>query len=82
MLELARAIDFPKSDPRAVQVRSALLKFQWVTAAKVDLPLVELEAARENMEIFLANRLHEMSSQRETKELFEELSKKLATQGK
>ena len=44
---------------------------------KMGLPLMQLEAAREDMEGFLRSCLHEISSQSESQELIEELSQKL-----
>ena len=44
----------------------------------MNLPLMELEAAREDMEEFLRSCLREISSQSESRELIEELSQKLS----
>ena len=43
----------------------------------MNLPLMELEAAREDMEGFLQSCLHKISSQSVSRELIEELSQKL-----
>ena len=53
-------------------------KFQQATSLKVNLPLMELEAAREDMEEFLQSCLHKIRSQTESQELIEELSRKLS----
>ena len=45
---------------------------------KVDLPLAELEVAHEDMEASMADRLQELSSQKESCSLIGELSQKLA----
>ena len=45
---------------------------------KVNLPLMELGAAREDMEGFLQRCLHEISSQLESQEMIEELSRTLS----
>ena len=66
-------------DPASCQVKAALPKFQRTTSLKVNLPLMELEAAREDMEEFMQNHLQEISSQSESWELIGELSQKLAT---
>ena len=58
-------------------MKTSLEKFQWATSLKVNLPQVELEAAQEDMEEFLQSHLREISSQTESWELIEELSRKL-----
>ena len=65
-------------DPASHQVKATLQKFQWATSLKVNLPLVELEAAWEDMEEFLQSHLREISSQTKSWELIEELSQKLS----
>ena len=45
---------------------------------KVNLPLMELEAAREDLEGFLQRDLHELSSQLESRGMIEELSRTLS----
>ena len=59
-------------------MKATLQKFQWATSLKVNLPLVELEVAWEDMEEFLQSHLREISSQTESWELIEELSQKLS----
>ena len=60
------------------QVNTIIQKFQQSTLIKMGLPLMELEAAREDMEGFLQSCLHEISSQSESQEIIEELSQKLS----
>ena len=76
--DIARTLNLHPNDPASHQVKDTLQKFQWATSLKVNLPLMELEAAREDMEEFLQNRLCEISSQTESQELIEELSQKLS----
>ena len=45
---------------------------------KVNLPLMELGAAREDLEGFLQRCLHELSSQSESREMIKELSRTLS----
>ena len=59
-------------------MKATLQRFQRATSLKVNLPLIELEAARGDMEDFLQSRLREISSQTESQELIEELSLKLS----
>ena len=76
--DIVRTVDLHPDDPASCQVRAALQKFQHTTSLKVNLPLVELEAAREDMEEFMQSCLQEISSQTESRELIGELSQKLA----
>ena len=46
---------------------------------KVNLPLIELEAAREDLERFLQGRLRELSSNLKTREVVEEISQTLSS---
>ena len=78
ILDISQAVDLSPADPRSAPLRASLRKFQRVTSLKVDLPLVELEAAQEDIKVFLSNRLQELSSQDESHELFGELSQQLS----
>ena len=75
---MMRTMDLYPDDPMSRQVKAALRKFQQTTSLKVTLPLTELEAAREDMEVFMQSRLQELSSQTESRELIGKLSQKLA----
>ena len=77
MSDLARPLNLHPDDPMSHQVKAIIHKFQQSTSMKMDLPLMELEAAREDMEGFLQSCPHEISSQLESRELIEELSWKL-----
>ena len=76
MSDFART--FHPDDPVSCQVKAIIQKFQESTSVKMNLPLMELEAAREDMEGFLRNCIHEISSQSESQELIKELSRKLS----
>ena len=78
VLDIVRTMDLHPDDPVSCQVKAALQKFQQTTSLKVNLPLMELEAAREDMEEFMWSRLQEINSQTESQELIGELSQKLA----
>ena len=75
--DIVGTLDLHPDDPVSCQVKATLQKFQWATSLKVNLPLMELEADREDMEEFLWSHLSEISSQTESRELIEELSWKL-----
>ena len=76
--DIARTMDLHPNDLMSCQVKAALQKFQQTTSLKVTLPLMELEAAHEDMEEFMWSCLREINSQTESRELIGELSQKLA----
>ena len=57
MSGIVRTMDLHPDDPVSHQVKAALQKFQQTTSLKVTLPLMELEAAREDMEEFIQSHL-------------------------
>ena len=75
--DIVRTLNLHPNDPVSHQVKATLQRFQRATSLKVNLPLMELEAAQGDMEDFLQSRLSEISSQTESRELIEELSQKL-----
>ena len=75
--DIARTLNLHPSDPASLQVKATLQQFQWATSLKVNLPLMELQAAWEDMEEFLQSHLHEISSKTESQELIEGLTQKL-----
>ena len=75
--DIARTVDLHPDDPASCQVKAALQKFQQTTSLKVTLPLMELEAAHEDMEEFMRSCLREINSQTESRELIGKLSQKL-----
>ena len=76
--DIVRTLDLHPDDPASCQVKAALHKFWQTTSLKVNLPLMELEAAHDDMEEFMQSCLQEISSQTESRELIGELSQKLA----
>ena len=76
--DIARTLNLHPNDPMSCQVKATLQKCQQTTSLKVNLPLMELEAARDDMEEFMQSRLQEISSQIKSQELIGELSQKLA----
>ena len=75
---IAKTLNLHPDDPVSRQVKASLQKFQRATSLKVNLPLMELEAAREDMGEFLQSHLREISSQTESRELIEDLSRKMS----
>ena len=76
--DIVRTLNLHPDDPASCQVKATLKKFQQATSLKVNLPLMELQAAQEDMEEFLWSHLSEISSQTESRELIEELTRKLS----
>ena len=76
--DFARTLNLLPDDPVSHQVKEIIQKFLQSTSMKMNLPLMELGAAREDMEGFLQSCLSEISSQTESQELIEELSWKLS----
>ena len=76
--DIARTLNLHPDDPVPHQVKATLKKFWQATSLKVNLPLMELEAAQEDMEEFLQSHLREISSQTEFRELIEDLSPRLS----
>ena len=73
-LGLARTLYPHSADPALPQVKELIQKFQKSISKKVNLPLMEHGAAREDMKGFLQRRLCKISSQSESQEMIEELS--------
>ena len=67
MLDIAKSLILHPDDPVSHQVKASLQKFQRATSLKVNLPLMELEAAQEDTGEFLQSHLREISSQTESR---------------
>ena len=77
--DLARTLNLHPDDPMFPQVKKLIQKFQQSVSIKVNLPLMELGAAREDMEGFLQRCLREISSLSKSQKIIEELSRTLLT---
>ena len=77
--DFARTLNLHSDDLVFPQVMEPIQKFQQSISIKVNLPLMELGAAREDMEGFLQICLCKISSQSESQEIIEELSRTLST---
>ena len=76
--DLVRALNLHSDDPAFPQVKELIQKYQQSVSMKVNLPLVELGAAREDVEGFLQRSLCKLSSQSESQEMIKELSRTLS----
>ena len=77
LYDIAKTLDLHPNNPASCQVKAILQRFQQATSLKVNLSLMELQAAQDDMEGFLQSRLQEISSQTESQELMEGLTRKL-----
>ena len=77
--DIAKTLDLHPTDPTSCQLKVILQRFQQVTSLKVNMSLMELQAAQDDMEGFLQRHLQEINSQTESWELIEGLTRKLLT---
>ena len=77
LLDIAWILNLHPTNPASHQLKALLQGFQQASL-KVHLPLLELQAAWEELESFLQQRLQEISSQAETRELVERLAGKMS----
>ena len=77
-MDVAKTFNLHLTDPVSHQLKAILQKFQQATSLRVNLPLMELQVAREDVEGFLQHHLQEKGSQAESWELIEELTRKLS----
>ena len=76
--DLVSVLNLHSGDPAFPRVKELIQKHQQSISMKVNLPLMELEAAREDLGGFLQRCLHELSSQSESQKMIEELSRTLS----
>ena len=77
--DLLSVLNLHSSDPVFPRVKELIQKHHQSVSMKVNLPLMELEAAREDLEGFLQRHLRELSSDLKSREMVEELSQTLST---
>ena len=75
--DISRVLNLQPTDPAAHEVKALLHRFHQALTIKVHLPLLELQAAWEELEGFLQWRLQEIGSQTENRELVERLAGKM-----
>ena len=76
--DVAKTLNLHPTDPVSHRLKAILQGFQQATSLRVNLTLMELQVAREDMEGFLQCHLQEISSQAETRELVEGLTRKMS----
>ena len=77
--DLLSVLNLHSGDLAFPQVKELIQKHQQSISMKVNLPLMELEAAREDLGGFLQRCLSELSSHLKSREMIEELSRTLST---
>ena len=76
--DFVRTLNLHSNDPVSPQVKELIQKFQQSISMKVNLPLMEFRAAREDLEGFLQRCLCEISSQSESQKIIKELTRTLS----
>ena len=77
--DLLSVLNLHSGDPAFPQVKKLIQKHHQCVSMRVNVPLMELEAAREDLGRFLQGRLCELSSNLKAWEVVEELSQTLST---
>ena len=77
--DLLSVLNLHSGDPAFPRVKELIQKHHQSVSMKVNLPLMELEAAREDLGRFLQRHLHELSSDPKSWEMVKELSQTLST---
>ena len=77
--DLLNILNLHPGDPAFPWVKELIQKHHQSVSMKVHLPLIELEAAREDLERFLQGCLHELSSDPKAQEVVEEISQILSS---
>ena len=72
--DLLNILNLHPGDPAFHRVKELIWKHHQSVSMKVNLPLIELEVAKEDLERFLQGRLHELSSDPKAQEVVEEIS--------
>ena len=80
--DVLNMLNLHRGDPAFPWVRELIQKHHQSVSMKVNLPLIELEAAKEDLERFLQGRLHELSSDPKAQEVVEEISQILSSYGR
>ena len=79
--DLFSALNLHPGDPVFLRVRELIQKYHQSISMKVNLPLIELEAAREDLGRFLQGHLHDLGSNPRSREVVKELSQTLLSYG-
>ena len=75
--DIHNVLNLRPGDPGFSWVRELIQKHHQLVSMKVNLPLIELEAAKEDLDRFLQERLRELGSDPQAQEVLEEITQKL-----
>ena len=75
--DILNILSLHPGDPGFSRVRKLLQKHHQSVSMKVNLPLIELEAAKEDLDRFLQERLRELGSGPQAQEVLEEITQRL-----
>ena len=75
--DILNVLNLRPGDPGFSRVRELIQKHHQSVSMKVNLPLIELEAAKEDLDRFLQERLRELGSDPQAQEVLEEITQKL-----
>ena len=79
--DILYVLNLHPGDPGFSWVRELIQKHHQSVLVKVNLPLIELEVAKEDLERFLQEDLHELGSDPKAQEVLEEISQILSSYG-
>ena len=79
--DIINVLNLCPGDPAFSRVRELIQKHHKSVSMKVNLPLIELEVAKEDLERFLQERLRELGSDPKGREVLEEISQILSSNG-
>ena len=79
LADLLNVLNLHPGDPAFHQVKELIQKHHQSVSMKVNLPLIELESAKEDLKRFLQGCLHELSSNPKAQEVVEEISQILSS---
>ena len=80
--DILNILNLRPGDPAFSRVRELIQKHHQSVSMKVNLPIIELEAAKEDLERFLQGRLRELGSDPKAREVLEEISQILSSYGR
>ena len=75
--DILNVLNLRPGDPGFSRVRELVQKRHQLVSMKINLPLIELEAAKEDLDRFLQERLHELGSDPKAREVLEEITQRL-----
>ena len=79
LVDILNVLNLLPGDPGFSRVRELIQKHHQSVSMKINLPLIELEAAKEDLDRFLQERLHELGSNPKVQELLEEITHTLTS---